>query len=144
MGACDGIEFLGVLAAARERRPDAARLLAATAAARRPLQYLAPGYTSNRGAATSAAGQARHALSGDRFTQAWEQGQQLTLDDAVAYAARKGGGRKRPATGWASLTPTEREVVRLAGEGQAGEAPAPQPPPQGCLGRAWIRDLRGG
>jgi len=122
MGACDGIEFLGVLATARERPTDATRLLAAADATRRPLQYLTPGYTANRGAATSAAGQARHALGGDRFTQAWEQGQQLTLDDAVAYATRKSGGRKRPATGWASLTPTEREVVRLAGEGLRNNA----------------------
>ena len=37
-------------------------------------------------------------------------------------AARKGGGRKRPAAGWASLTPAEREVVRLAGEGLRNEA----------------------
>ena len=111
-----------VSAAARERPTDAARLLAAADATRRPLQYLAPGYTANRGAATSAAGQARHALGGDRFTQAWEQGQQLTLDEAVAYAARKGGGRKRPATGWASLTPAELQVVRLVGEGLRNDA----------------------
>ena len=52
----------------------------------------------------------------------WEQGQQLTLDEAVAYATRKGGGRKRPATGWASLTPAEREVARLAGEGLRNDA----------------------
>jgi predicted ATPase/DNA-binding CsgD family transcriptional regulator len=117
MDACDGIELLGVLAAARERFPDAARLLAAADAARRPLQYLAPGFTANRDAATRAASQARHILGDDRFTQAWEEGEGLTLDDAVAYAARKGGGRKRPATGWASLTPAELEVVRLAGEG---------------------------
>ena len=107
MDACDGIELLGVLAAARERYPDAARLLAAADAARRPLQYLAPGFTANRAAAARAASQARHALGEDRFTQAWDEGQALTLDDAVAYAARKGGGRKRPATGWASLTPAE-------------------------------------
>ena len=43
-------------------------------------------------------------------------------DDAVAYASRKGGGRKRPATGWASLTPAELEVVRLAGEGLRNDA----------------------
>jgi hypothetical protein len=42
MDACDGIELLGVLAAARERHTDAARLLAAAGAARRPLRYLAP------------------------------------------------------------------------------------------------------
>ena len=122
MGACDGIELLGVLAAARERYPDAARLLAAADAARQPLRYLAPGFTANRGAAEHAIGQARHALGEDRFTQAWEQGQALTLDDAVAYAARKSGGRKRPATGWASLTPAEREVVRLVSEGLRNDA----------------------
>ena len=122
MGACDGIELLGVLAAARERHSDAARLLAAADVARPPLRYLAPGFTANRGAAARAASQARHILGDDRFTQAWEQGQQLTLDDAVAYAARKGGGRKRPATGWASLTPAELEVVRLVGEGLRNDA----------------------
>jgi predicted ATPase/DNA-binding CsgD family transcriptional regulator len=122
MGACDGIEVLGVLAAARERFTDAARLLAAADAARRPLGYLAPGFTANRGAAARAASQARDALGDDRFAPAWEEGQALTLDDAVAYAARKGGGRKRPATGWASLTPAELEVVRLAGEGLRNDA----------------------
>ena len=122
MAACDGIELLGVLAAARERYPDAARLLAAAEAARQPLQYLAPGFTANRGAAAIGASQARHALGEDRFTRAWGQGQQLTLDDAVAYAARKGGGRKRPATGWASLTPAELGVVRLVGEGLRNDA----------------------
>ena len=117
MDACDGIELLGVLAAARERHSDAARLLAAAAAARQPLQYLAPGFTANRAAAAGAASQARHILGDHRFTQAWEQGHGLTLDDAVAFAARKAGGRKRPATGWASLTPAELQVARLVGEG---------------------------
>ena len=122
MDACDGIELLGVLAAARDRHSDAARLLAAADAARRPLQYLAPGFTANRGAAARAASQARHVLGEDRFIQDWEQGHGFTLDDAVAYAARKGGGRKRPATGWASLTPAEREVVRLVSEGLRNDA----------------------
>ena len=122
MDACDGIELLGVLAAARERYSDAARLLAAADAARRPLLYLTPGFTANRAAAARAASEARHVLGEDRFTQAWEEGQGLTLDDAVAYAARKGGGRKRPAAGWASLTPAELEVVRLVSEGLRNDA----------------------
>jgi DNA-binding CsgD family transcriptional regulator len=122
MDACDGIELLGVLAAARERYADAARLLAAADAARQPLQYLAPGFTANRDAAAHAASQARNVLGDDRFTQAQKEGQGLTLDDAVAYATRKGGGRKRPATGWASLTPAELEVVRLVGEGLRNDA----------------------
>ena len=122
MAACDGIELLGVLAAARERFPDAARLLAAAEAARRPLLYLAPGFTADRAAAARAVSQARQALGDDRFTQAWEEGQGLSLDDALAYAARKGGGRKRPATGWGSLTPAELEVVRLVSEGLRNDA----------------------
>jgi hypothetical protein len=96
MDASDGVELLGVLAAARERFSDAARLLAAADAARRPLQYLAPGFTASRAAAAHTASQARQVLGDDRFTQAWENGQELTLDDAVAYATRRGGGRKRP------------------------------------------------
>jgi len=121
MDACDGIELLGMLAAARQRFADAARLLAAADAARQPLQYLAPGFTANRDAA-GAVSQARDILGDDRFTQAWEEGQGLTLDDAVAYATRKSGGRKRPATGWASLTPAEREVARLVSEGLRNDA----------------------
>ena len=122
MDACDGIELLGVLAAARERHTDAARLLAAADAARQPLRYLAPGFTANRDAAARAASQARNALGEDRFTRASEEGQGLTLDDAVAYATRKSGGRKRPATGWASLTPAELGVVRLVSEGLRNDA----------------------
>ena len=38
IGACDGIELLGVLATARERFSGAARLLGAAGAARQPLQ----------------------------------------------------------------------------------------------------------
>jgi predicted ATPase/DNA-binding CsgD family transcriptional regulator len=122
MDACDGIELLGVLAAARGRFPDAARLLAAADAARRPLRYLAPGFTADRAAAARAASQARNVLGEDQFTPAWDEGLGLSLDDAVAYAARKGGGRKRPGAGWASLTPAELEVVRLVREGLRNDA----------------------
>ena len=38
---------------------------------------------------------------------------------AIAYAQRGRGERKRPSTGWASLTPAERDVVRLVSEGLA-------------------------
>jgi DNA-binding CsgD family transcriptional regulator len=77
---------------------------------------------ANRGAAEHAASQARHLLGEDQFTDVWKEGQGLTLDDAVAYAARKGGGRKRPATGWASQTPAELQVARLVSEGLRNDA----------------------
>ena len=41
------------------------------------------------------------------------EGHELTLDEAVAYARRGRGGRDRPRVGWASLTPTEGDVVAL-------------------------------
>jgi predicted ATPase/DNA-binding CsgD family transcriptional regulator len=122
MAACDGTELLGVLAAARERFSDAARMLAAAEAARVPLQYLAPGYTADRVAAARAASEARRAMGDDDFAKMWEQGRALTLDDAIAFATRKGGGRKRPAKGWASLTPAELGVIRLVGEGLRNDA----------------------
>jgi DNA-binding CsgD family transcriptional regulator len=122
MGAADGVEFLGVLAAARERFGDAARLLAAANAARPGLGYLTPGFAADRQAAARAADQARRLLGDDGFAHAWEQGQAVALDDAVAYAARRGGGRKRPAAGWAGLTPTELEVARLVGEDLRNDA----------------------
>ena len=44
-------------------------------------------------------------------------GGELSLADAVAYARRGRGERQRPQIGWASLTPVERDVVRLVAEG---------------------------
>jgi len=41
----------------------------------------------------------------------------LSTEEAIAYPQRGRGERKRPASGWDSLTPTERDVVRLAAEG---------------------------
>ncbi len=126
MDACDGLELLGVLATARERPADAARLLAAAAAARPQLGYLTPGFAADRRAAARAADDVRRALGEEEFGRAWARGQALTLDAAVALAARHGGGRKRPAAGWASLTPAELEVVRLVGRGLRNEAIARQ------------------
>jgi DNA-binding CsgD family transcriptional regulator len=39
------------------------------------------------------------------------------VDEAVGYVRRARGRRQRPSTGWASLTPAERDVVRLVIEG---------------------------
>ena len=46
------------------------------------------------------------------FHTAWAQGAALSLAEAIAYVRRGRGERKRPASGWASLTPTERDVAR--------------------------------
>lgn len=41
----------------------------------------------------------------------------MDATEAVAYARRGRGKRRRATTGWSSLTATELEVVRLAADG---------------------------
>jgi DNA-binding CsgD family transcriptional regulator len=59
----------------------------------------------------------RSALDRDELDRAWDEGAALSTDEVIAYAVRGHAGRKRPASGWTSLTPTERDVVRLVAEG---------------------------
>ncbi|MPZ28171.1 MAG: AAA family ATPase [Micromonosporaceae bacterium] len=49
--------------------------------------------------------------------EAIERGRAMELAAAVGYAARSRGPRRRPDSGWASLTPAERSVVGLAVRG---------------------------
>ena len=53
------------------------------------------------------------------FDAAWVEGAALSTEEAIAYAQRGRGQRKRPTSGWGSLTPTERDVVQLVSEGLA-------------------------
>jgi DNA-binding CsgD family transcriptional regulator len=41
----------------------------------------------------------------------------LSIEEAIGYAQRGRGERKRPSSGWDSLTPAELDVVRLVAEG---------------------------
>jgi DNA-binding CsgD family transcriptional regulator len=59
----------------------------------------------------------RNAMDQKDFEGAWSEGAALSTEEAIAYAQRGRGERKRPSSGWASLTPTERDVVRLVREG---------------------------
>jgi DNA-binding CsgD family transcriptional regulator len=59
----------------------------------------------------------RDAMDKKDFDVAWAEGAALSTEAAIAYAQRGRGERKRPASGWASLTPAELDVVRLVSEG---------------------------
>lgn len=50
--------------------------------------------------------------------EAFAAGAALDLPEAVAFARRSRGQRGRPVAGWASLTPTERQVAELAAGGR--------------------------
>jgi predicted ATPase/DNA-binding CsgD family transcriptional regulator len=115
VGAASALEAIGDLAVAGGEPERSLRLLAA----------------SQRFHTES--GIARFSLQADRFERArntaqadldsvdatacWDAGSQLSLDEAVAYARRGRGERQRPQIGWESLTPVERDVVRLVAEG---------------------------
>lgn len=60
---------------------------------------------------------ARERLGDQRFDQLWAEGQATSWDDLVAFAGRGRGRRGRPRSGWASLTPTEHQVVGLVSAG---------------------------
>lgn len=65
----------------------------------------------------AAAHQARHASGyglDDHAGEPVHDGPALGLEQAVALARRTRGPRRRPPSGWDSLTPTERSVVELA------------------------------
>jgi len=63
----------------------------------------------------------RDAMDEADVTAAWAEGAALSTEEAIAYAQRGRGERKRPASGWASLTPAELDVVRLVCEGLANK-----------------------
>jgi DNA-binding CsgD family transcriptional regulator len=59
----------------------------------------------------------RDAMGQQDFDTAWAEGERLSIDEGIAYAQRRHGERKRPTSGWESLTPTERDVIRLVSDG---------------------------
>ena len=63
------------------------------------------------------------------------EGRNLDWRDAAAYARRARGERKRPHHGWASLTPTEQQVVALVAEGLTN----PQIAERLLMGRATVK-----
>jgi predicted ATPase/DNA-binding CsgD family transcriptional regulator len=58
-------------------------------------------------------------LGPDALDVALNEGRAMSIIDAAAYARKNRGRRRRPSTGWESLTPAESSVVRLLREGLA-------------------------
>jgi predicted ATPase/DNA-binding CsgD family transcriptional regulator len=105
LGLINALELLAALAAARGDAPEELRLRGAASAARARQSYAwTPPGTPGRDQHPPAA---------------WTEGEDLSIEAALAYAARGRGRRRRPASGWPSLTPTELEVVRLVARHQS-------------------------
>jgi predicted ATPase/DNA-binding CsgD family transcriptional regulator len=111
----DSLDGLGLVLARTNRPHDAVRLLAAADSGRRALSY--PRHPIDDPGYEATVTRLRTELGDDEFGERWEAGAETQLEDAVAWARRTRGSRGRPASGWASLTPTELDVVRLVADG---------------------------
>ena len=111
----EALEVLGRSACGEGNHRHAARLFGAAEAIRAAMDVVRwPVYESGYDAAVAFT---REALGDSDFQIAWREGAALSTEDAIGYAQRGRGERKRPASGWESLTPTERDVVRHVASG---------------------------
>ncbi|MBB5163410.1 LuxR C-terminal-related transcriptional regulator [Mycobacterium sp. AZCC_0083] len=108
------LECLGLLRATDDDHRAAARLLGAAAGIRERTGEVR--FILGRECDTAVT-ELREQLGQKDFDAGWAEGAALSTDEAIAYAQRGRGERKRPTSGWGSLTPTELDVVRLAAEG---------------------------
>jgi DNA-binding CsgD family transcriptional regulator len=117
LGISDTLECLGTLAADSGSHREAARLFGAAHGTRQHMGAVR--FKIYEAAYEASVAMLRDALGDKDFEAAWAEGTALSTEEAIAYAQRGRGERKRPTRGWASLTPTERDVVRLVSEGLA-------------------------
>ncbi|MGA8544803.1 MAG: LuxR C-terminal-related transcriptional regulator, partial [Mycobacterium sp.] len=117
LGISDILECLAALAGQVGSHREAARLVAAASSIRQRMGAVRfKIYDAGYQASVTAL---RDAMGDKDFEAAWAEGAALSIEEAIAYARRGRGERKRPTSGWGSLTPTERDVVRLLSEGLA-------------------------
>lgn len=116
LGTPDTLELLAQLIHKTGRHPEAARLYGAASQLRQQTNQtrFKTWDTHYHTSLTTL-----HETMGTQdFNSAWNEGTALTTDEAILYAQRGRGKRKRPATGWESLTPAEHNIVRLISQGQ--------------------------
>jgi predicted ATPase/DNA-binding CsgD family transcriptional regulator len=131
--AVDALEGLAVAAARAESRAECLRLLGAAERLRDETGYRWRFGLEERAVAAARADAA--AAVGDTTPDAEAEGRDLDWREAAAYARRARGERKRPRYGWASLTPTELQVVALIAEGLTN----PQIASRLLMGRATVK-----
>ena len=114
-GVVVSLEAVAGLAVADGRHRHAAVLFGAAGALRRDRGYVRPPWERPRHEADLAL--VRGGLADAELSSARAEGARMSLDDAVARAARGGGRGGRGASGWSSLTESERRVAALVADG---------------------------
>ena len=117
LGLPDAFECLAGLIADAGGHREAARLFGAADAIRQHMGHFR--FKIHQANYDTAVATVRDALGEQAVDDACAEGAALSTAEAIAYAQRGRGERKRPTKGWASLTPTERDVVQLVSEGLA-------------------------
>jgi predicted ATPase/class 3 adenylate cyclase/DNA-binding CsgD family transcriptional regulator len=113
----DVLECLAGLASGAGGHQEAARLFGAAEAMRQRIGLVR--FLIHQHGYENSVAALREAMGKKDFDTAWAEGAALSTEEAIAYARCGRGERKRPTSGWASLTPAERDVVRLVSEGLA-------------------------
>ncbi|MHA0287448.1 helix-turn-helix transcriptional regulator [Mycobacterium sp. C3-094] len=111
----DVLEILATTAGARGGHDVACRLWAAAQVVRDHTGLVRLPFLEEEREAAIAATQ--EALGRSVFHTTWLEGAALTRDEAIAYAQRGLGKRRRSTHGWEALTPTEKSVANLVGSG---------------------------
>ena len=114
------VHILDTIASISPDAPRAAVLLGAVDARLQDAAHVRDWRAQERYEATLV--RLREALGADALQAAMGEGSRLSVGEAVALAQRGRGPRRRPSTGWKSLTPTEVQVVELVAEGLSNPA----------------------
>jgi DNA-binding CsgD family transcriptional regulator len=108
----DSLEVIAGIVAQRQSPEEAARLFGAAEAIRQTT-----GYTRCVSERDNDLGMLSESLGQERLQASFDEGKTFNLAQAIAFARRGRGERKRPGTGWASLTPAEIRVAELVKDG---------------------------
>jgi DNA-binding CsgD family transcriptional regulator len=115
LGMVEALEALALAVARQASNAEAARLLGAAQSLRNVIGYVRfpveeEGYQEELNLIGEAMGS-------EDFDAAWGEGLAMSMEKATSYASKGRGPRKRPESGWGSLTRAELDVVRLVAEG---------------------------
>ncbi len=111
----DTLDALAEVATGLQSLEEAARLIGAADQVRADLGLVR--WLPEQERADAVTRQLTVELGEEAAASARREGEALSIEAVLEYTRRARGARKRPATGWESLTPTELEVVRHAASG---------------------------
>ena len=109
------LDRLAIVAADSDNHLPAARLFSAADAARQRMGVTR--FQVLDAEAETRVAAVRNALGQNDFDAAWAEGAAVPIEEAVGYAQRRRGERKRAGIGWTSLTRAELDVMKLVSEG---------------------------